>query len=360
MKTIHSYLFSQVIRYTAAGLVFFTVVVILLDLFTNISTYITHDIGYMSIIRLSLLYIPKAMNFALAPAILFGVTYTLSSMHARNEIISILNSGISYYALISILLVFGLVLSFANFWFSEAVVIDTYRQKQEFSQDLTGYSSSYNNSNVVLISEDQQDVYYARYYNDRRAELASLVLIDRDDNLEFSSRTDIERAVYDEHTQTWKAYRVTEYMPSKDRLETRYAEQMELSGELFTPEDFRNITYDVNEMHLEEARKHIERIQRLDMQRYRELSADYHERYAFSLTPLIVVLISCSIGTRFKKNILLYSLLLCIIISLIYYVSEMLTMLLAKQGFLPPAAGGWIPVLFFSAVGFLSLFKVRT
>jgi lipopolysaccharide export system permease protein len=360
MKTIHSYLFVQVLRSTAAGLVFFTMVVILLDLFTNISIYITHDIGYMNIMRLSVLYIPKAMSFALAPAILFGVTYSLSSMHARNEIISILNSGISYYALISILLIFGLLMSFGNFWFTESVVIDSFRQKQDFSQELTGFSTSYNNSNVVLISENQEDVYYARYYNDRRAELTSLVLIDRDEDRRFLSRTDIDRAVFDEQTQTWRAFGVREYVPTGDRLETRYAEQMELTGELFSPEDFRNITYDVNEMHLDEAREHIERIQRLDMQRFRELSADYHERYAFALTPLIVVLISCSIGTRFKKNILLYSLLLCIIISLIYYVSEMLTMLLAKQGFLPPAAGGWLPVIFFTAVGFLSLFKVRT
>jgi lipopolysaccharide export system permease protein len=335
-------------------------VVILLDLFTNISTYITHEVSYINIMKLTLLYLPKAISYAIAPSMLFAVTYTLSSMHARNELISILNSGISYYALISILIIFGLAVSVGNFLFQEHLVIDSYAEKQELTQEVTGFSTSYNNSNVVLLSEDQRDVYYARYYNDRRQELSSLVLIFRDEQGRMDRRIDIDTAVFDDELSQWTGTGVSEYRVVDREIAAIEGERMFLSSELFEPEDFRKITYDINEMNIKEAKYYMERMQRLDMQRFRELAADYYERFAFSLTPLIVVLISCSIGTRFKKNILLYSLLLCIIISLLYYVSEMLTMLLAKQGFLPPAAGGWIPVIGFAAAGFIALFKVRT
>ncbi|MGM0431671.1 MAG: LptF/LptG family permease [Spirochaetota bacterium] len=360
MKQLHWYVLKTIIANTLAALAFFTLVVVLLDLFNNISMYIAEDVSLGYISYITLLYIPKAMIYALSPAVLFGVTYSLAGMHANNELISILNSGISYYAFISVILVFGILISFVGFLFQEYVVIDTYAEKQDITEQVSGRMTSYNNSNVVLLSPDQQHIYYARYYNDQRRELTGFVALYRNAEGTLTSRIDARSATYNHQKGRWDLTEVTRYEILPDSVETSALQEFSLSSDEFVPSDFRDITYDIERMRLNEAKEHIERMGRLDSQRERSLKADYYERFAFSLTPFIVVLISCLLGTLFKKNILLYSLLVCIIISLLYYVAEMLTMLLAKQGFLPAAAGGWLPVVVFSIVGITALFKVRT
>jgi lipopolysaccharide export system permease protein len=78
---------------------------------------------------------------------------------------------------------------------------------------------------------------------------------------------------------------------------------------------------------------------------------DLYRKLSFAATPLIVALIASSLGSAFRKNILLMSLLLSLVVSVLYYVLQMVTGILAKNGVLPPLAGAWIPFLFFLVVG---------
>lgn len=360
MKVLQRYILRQTLFTWLNSLAFFTVIILLLDLFTNINIYISSSVPISSILYLSALYIPKAMSYAVAPGLLFAVTYAISSLHSRNELVSILNSGISFFSFIRNVILLGLFLSILGFLFQEYVVIDTFRQKEELTNSIIGYSSSYNNNDVVLIAEDQSTVYYARYYNDRKQKLSDVLIIERDDSGLLSKRIDIEEAVYDESSQSWECFSVTTYLIMDGKVQTEYIDSMSLPDELFTPEDFQDITFNIQEMHIEEARKYIQKIRSIDQKKYASLLTDYYERFAFSLTPLIVVIISCSLGSRFKKNILLYSLLLCIIISVLYFVFEMLTILLAKQHFIPPLVGAWLPVVVFSCIGILLLRHART
>ncbi len=360
MRILHSYLLRSVLRVTLYAVLFFSAIVILLDLFTNLNMYISNDVPLSQVLYLSYLYIPKAITYAISPSILFGVTFTISNMHSRNELVSILNSGISYYRFIDVILIMGLLAGGMNFLFQEYVVIDSFTKKSELSNTLIGYSTSYNNSNVVLLSQDSNNIYYARYYNDKRSELSNIILLIRDSEGSLLSRVDAKKATYSRDTNEWILEEVKKYEIEDGRVSSTYLRSDHLSGSYFLPEDFRDITYNIQEMRIPEAKMYLKRIRFLDLQRYRILLTDYYERFSFSLTPFIVAIISCSLGSRFKKNILLYSLLLCIIISVFYYIFEMLTILLAKQNYLPPVIGAWLPVIVFSIASLISLRRVRT
>ncbi len=343
------------------SIMFFAVIVILLDLFGNINMYITNDIPLSQIGYLTLLYIPKAISYSISPALMFSITFTISSLHSRNEIVSILNSGISYFRFISSLLFLGLFLSIGGFLFQEVLVIDSFSEKEELTSTIIGYSTSYNNNNVVLISQKSNEVYYARYYNDKRSEISSLIIITRDDMGVVTRRLDAKKATYVEKEQSWMLNDVTIY--TIDEMQTLMATEqdiMVLQDENIKPDDLRDITFDIQEMKIQDAKLYIERLRYIDFKKFLSLQTDYYERFAFSLTPLIVVIISCSLGSRFKKNILLYSLLLSIIISVFYYIFEMLTILLAKQHYIPPLLGAWLPVVLFGVLSLLMLRKVRT
>lgn len=359
MRILRRYILSSVFITTFYAVLFFTAIVLMLDLFTNLNTYLSNDIPLKEILTLSMLYIPKAVSFALSPALLFSVTFSISSLHSRNELVSVLTSGISYFWFIRSVLITAVLLCFALFVFQEVAVIDTYEKKQEYSSQLIGHTASYNNSHVVLMNEDSTQVLYIRYYNDVRIEANDMILISRDQDGNLTTREDIVKATYDPESGLWLLSGSTIYTIGEKTPEVQYISEQK-SSFWFEPEDLRDITFDITQMRLQEARTYLQRIRALDVRMYRSLLTDYYSRFSSSFTPLIVILISISIGSRLRKNILLYSLLFCIIISVLYFIFEMVTILFAKQQFISPAAGAWSPVLLFLGISIILLRHVRT
>jgi lipopolysaccharide export system permease protein len=71
-------------------------------------------------------------------------------------------------------------------------------------------------------------------------------------------------------------------------------------------------------------------------------------------------MLSISMGGRFRKNILLMSLLSSLGAASVFYVIEMLTMMMARMGYIPPIIGAWFPVFVFIIVGFFLLKTAKT
>jgi lipopolysaccharide export system permease protein len=72
------------------------------------------------------------------------------------------------------------------------------------------------------------------------------------------------------------------------------------------------------------------------------------------------MILSVSMGGRFRKNILLMSLLASLSTAVVFYVTEMITMMMAKLGYIPPIIGAWFPVFTFIIVGLFLLKSART
>jgi lipopolysaccharide export system permease protein len=67
-----------------------------------------------------------------------------------------------------------------------------------------------------------------------------------------------------------------------------------------------------------------------------------------------------ALSGKTRKNVLLVSLGLSISSVVLFYVMQMVTMLMARFGTVPPVFGGWFPVLFFIFLGGFLLRYTRT
>jgi lipopolysaccharide export system permease protein len=93
---------------------------------------------------------------------------------------------------------------------------------------------------------------------------------------------------------------------------------------------------------------------------YAEAEADYFHRFSFPAVSFVVIFLSVTMGGRFRKNILLMSLLASLGTAVVYYVVEMISMMSAKVGMIPPQAGAWIPVLLCVIAGLFLLRYSKT
>jgi len=93
---------------------------------------------------------------------------------------------------------------------------------------------------------------------------------------------------------------------------------------------------------------------------YHEYLSQYYRRFSFPFTTFIVLFFSVSIGGRFKKNILLMSLLVSLGLAVLYYVTEMMTMIFAKWEYISPLAGAFLPLFIFTVLSVAMLKIART
>ncbi|MDC7222233.1 MAG: LptF/LptG family permease [Spirochaetales bacterium] len=355
MKTLTKMIYRDLIPVFLVALTFFVMVLQLLDIFNNLWKFLNNEVPLGTVFLIALYYIPKCVSYVLPVTILFSVTYTLGNYFANNELIAILNSGISLFRLSLPILFLGLFVSLGSFVFDQYVVIDTYRLKNEMTQELTGKKENYNNSQVTILTEGGERIYHAVFYNDNSQELSKPLVLERDEEGRLIRRIEAERASWEEDHWEFSRVRIYENFSREEAPELT-------SLELFTdpvlneePATFRRDLRNVEEMSLRDARAWILSQMKAGLP-YKEALTDYYQRYSFALTSFIVTLISCALGSRFKKNILLMSLLSSLGLSVIYYIFQMITALMATYGTVSPLAGAWLGFLLFF-VGGIILFR---
>jgi len=383
MRTLHGMLLKSFFPIFIIAFLFFILTLEMVDLFANLLRYLNNDASVSQILLVSLYYLPKCATYSLPPALMFAIAFSLGNLYARNELISILGAGISFRRLIIPLLAIGVLFSFGYFYFHEQVVINTYIQKNSLSQSLLGQKVSYSNTNITVLGADNRNVYHADYYNDASRTLSGLTVVKRDGQGRFTSRLECEWAEYSED-KGWILYNVSQFVrrfEEKDvhgsgaggsaeepmetsavviEIDSSFIPQLNDPSMTVLPINFQRKTRNIDELKYREAQEWIQTLRKTGRVGYRSALTDYYKRFSFAFTPFIVVLISASIGSRFKKNILLMSLLVSLIISVIYYVGDMILGLFAKQGIIEPASGAWGAVIIFTFIGALLLKFAKT
>ncbi|WP_020613618.1 LptF/LptG family permease [Sediminispirochaeta bajacaliforniensis] len=342
------------------SLILFSFVVVLVELFSNLWRYLQNDAVLAEILFTSLLYYPKALTLALPPSILFAIAFTLGSYQANNELLALFSSGISLLRFAVPIIALSALLSVGSYFFQEHLVIPKSAQKQILTDRLSGRSSVGNNNNVVILSGEGRFLYKIDYYNAKNESLTGVSVLIRDSQGNFKKRIESEWAQYDE-SGLWVFHRVRLFEVLSDKRVTEQFFLTYRNPELSeSPSSFRKQIGSVNELQRKEAKVWIERLRKSGSERYHKELTAYYERFSFSLTPLIVTLLSISLSGYFKKNILLMSLLSSVIVSVLYYVSEMVLVLFAQLGIIRPITGAWTSALLFLCISLFLLKKAKS
>jgi lipopolysaccharide export system permease protein len=357
LKTIHLMLLRSFLMLLAIALLFFVLLVQMFDLFSNLWRYLAQDTSLSAILRIGWLYLPKCISYALAPALLFACSYALGLLHKNNELIAILGSGISLYRLLAPLLLLGLALSLGSYWFEESVVIDSLRLKNELYRASVKLELPLSRTNVTVTSADGRIIYQADFYDDKKQSLNGVLILRRDAEGRFQERVDAERASW--NGGNWVLQNARRYRWEGEVLREEQLAQLDEKSLGEPPSTFRKSTRRVDEMGAAQARVFVTQLRRAGLP-YREALTEYYRKYFVALNPLIVLLIASGVGGRFRKNVLLLSLLAALLLSVVYYVGQMISLILAKNALIPPLAGASVSFIVFFAGGLAILRTART
>ena len=355
---LRSYLLRIFLPALGAALGLFALILELVDLFANLWRYLAQEAPLLSVLKVMALYLPTALSNGLPIALLFAASFSLASLYANNELTVIFGSGVSLARFTAPLFAVALLLCAGSFFFDDSVVLRTVKSKNELSRSLLNQRSSMSNPDVTVISRDGAIVYRVQFYDDASQNLSGITVMERDEKGEPVARTEASTARWD--GSRWVFGRVRRFEKAADGSWTDLSYGSWTSDRLDErPDAFRSQNRDLNEMSASELGIYVSFLRRAGLP-YAGAQAERHKRYSFAFTPIVVVLLAGAAGGRFRKNVLLASLLTSLLAATMYYVAQMITMLLAKTGSIDPRVGAWAPLVVFVAAGVLLFRTSRT
>lgn len=342
-------------------------------------------------------------------AALFAAIYTINKMARNNELIAVINSGMSIYRMTASMAIFGLVFSIFLVWFNDEVVFPAERRANQIS-DRIRHGENPNSKSVSDIRLwGQTGVFWkAKYYDDRRMELRDLLLLKLRKRVgeklpaEMALNELVNRAVpvksvtvrsnasggadlvvrsvpdinsvrylddvrlltparywlfrveaasarYNKNRQGW------DFQKGRIRYYDGPAERViEFENRFFPlaeiPFDFERADTRVNGMTTGEARVHIRKLEKLGAAHRKEL-VEYYLKFSFPLVNAIIIIIGISFGGFSPRSVLVLSFFIAVLVYLLYYTFVALGLSLGKTGVLDPALGAWLGNIGFFALG---------
>jgi lipopolysaccharide export system permease protein len=349
------YLIRQFLPIFFVASAMFMLVLSLIDLFAHLVRYLNYDVPFSIILKISVYYLPKSFSYAMPISLLFAAAYTLGDLYSRNELTTVFASGIPFWRFSISLALIGLLASIFSFFFEDIVVIPTLRVKNELSRRALHQIRTENNSEIVIKVRNGQLIYSVDYYDHVARILNGLSIIEVDPNGEMVSHVRARSAAWND--TYWELSGAIIYQYEDGILRIR-----PLTGNTSFrehPEIFRRNAVNVEELASRDAGLLVRDLKSAGFPFIGAL-ANYYHRFSFALTSFIVMILSISMGGRFRKNILLMSLFSSLSVAVVYYVMEMVCMTMAGLGYIHPFIGAWFPVLSFIIIGLFLLRSAKT
>jgi lipopolysaccharide export system permease protein len=349
------YLVRQFIPIFFVAVSMFVFLLLLIDLFSNLVRYLNNEVPMLTILKISLYFIPKSVSYAMPISLLFAAAYTLGDLYAKNELTTVFSSGIPFWRFSVPLLVIGVIASIFSFFLDDIVVIPTLKVKNDLSRRALRQHITESNSDVVIKAKNGRLIYSVDFYDHEKFILTGVNIIETNETGEFVSQIRAPSAVWADTCWEFKNAVIYEYEEGILRVrpffsDTSYDEP---------PDMFRRKAVNVEELPAKEAGLLVNDL-RLAGLPYSHVQANYYHRYSFAAASFIVMILSISMGGRFRKNILLMSLFTSLSVAVVYYIMEMLSMTMAGLNYIHPATGAWFPVFFFIIIGVLLLRSAKT
>ncbi|MBQ3670396.1 MAG: LptF/LptG family permease [Treponema sp.] len=351
------YLFRKTIPLFVGAIFFFAFVLCLVDLMMNLWNYISNGVPVKTVGLIMLYYVPKTIWYATPIALLFAVSYALSDFYAQNELLAVFASGISLTRFTFPVLIFSFLLSFGLFWFDDNVVVRTYGKKSEMQELALNKEVNQNSDKVVVISENGNLVYKADFYNDSTKRLITFYAVVRNEDKTLNSIVRADSAVWD--NDHWRLSGGVQYKLVNKTFVSGGVEKSIADRLNEPPQTFRKNVVSIDSVNSRDARTYIEHLQRAGLP-YAEALSIYYKKFAFPFILFIVVFLSVGLSGKTRKNVMLMSLASCITGAVLFYVTQMITMLLAKFEYISPFMGAWFPVFLFVVIAIVLLRFART
>ncbi|MBI5194463.1 MAG: LPS export ABC transporter permease LptG [Nitrospirae bacterium] len=357
MKTVNRYIiieFLKLLLLFAAGM---TIIYMVVDLFENLSDFTKIQTDFTTIVIYFLLRIPQAIYLIAPISFLFASFINLGLFSKYNEITAMRSSGINSFNIASSKLIITLIFSLAIFLFNDTVVPATNKASEEikrqaekkpkemfFKEDSLWFKSGkYTLFNVRFIEPEKNTLWRINvYYLNNSFEIRESISADKavQENGQWFLETGIRRV--------FNTSKIPVNVYPFDKLKTDIP---------FNLKDVKHAVVTASETRFGVLKSYVEKIEQegYDVKR---LNVDLFAKTSFPFAGFILTLIGISLAFFIKRlGGIASGAGVCIVISMLYWVSFSFSLHLGYAGHLPPLLSAWLANIVFLAIGGFMFFR---
>jgi lipopolysaccharide export system permease protein len=303
-------------------------------------------------------------------AVLFGALFTAGKSANLSELTAMRASGVSLYRFMAPFLVTAAIISLLSIYFGGYVVPMANKTKVYLEQTYLKKGLTFTGSNIYFQDSRTRIVSISFFdHNTNRANRVSIQDFNAKDLTEMTGRIDAQFLQYDTLTGNWIALKGAQRFFSNENLLSnlesvhpmaeKYFDSLTVTDLHFKPDDLTKKQQKPIEMNLDELSESIDAQKRAGNNPTATL-IEYHSRFAFALTNVIIVLFGLPIATSKKRRGGLAAQVgINILITFIYLVFMKVSQAFGKNGALDPLLTAWFANLIFLAGTVITLPKMK-
>ena len=359
MKILDKYLIKQFLQTIVFGLLAFTVIFIVIDAMENLDDFIDQNVPALTILHYYFVFSPEIIKLMLPVSVLFSALFTAGKSANLSELTAMRASGVSLYRFMSPFVATTLVICLLSIYFGGYIVPMANKTKIYIEQVYLKKGIVYSGSNIFF--QDSQTRIVSISFFDIATNNASRVSI-QDFNATnltgMTSRIDAQSLKFDSLSSNWIAMDGVLRSFFNVSQSADYFDSLKIDDLNFKPEDLIKKQRKPQEMNLNELIDLIDTQERAGNDPTATL-IEYHSRYAFALTSVIIVLFGLPISANRRKGGLAVQVGINILITFIYLVFMKVSQAFGKNGALDPILTAWFANLIFAAGTFITLPRMK-
>lgn len=331
------------------------IIYIVQDFIQHINSFLGSGKSFNLVIMYYLYWAPKMFFQTFPLPVLFASVYIISNLNFHNELIAIHSSGISTLQLSIPLLIFIFLFTGVLIATQDYYVTNTYKKKLEIEKILFNRKIIKDNYNISKKGFDNT-FFFIRKYTAKNQRLDSIHIIKFSKDGEIIQDIKAGYGIYDSKTNKWIFYNVYETFYSHKLLVRYYTNKgYDLKEK---PLFFARTSDNVETMTIKEAMEYINMLKTSgNTNFYDELY--FWEKFSLPIGAFIIAIFGIAAGTYFRHNVLINSLILCLVVFAIYYWVLNTFFLFGRKGFGTPFLAAWIGDFIFVILGIISLTKTK-
>lgn len=359
IKILDRYLIKQFLQTIAFGLFAFTLIFVVIDAMENLDDFIDQSVPTLKILHYYLVFSPEIIRLMTPVAVLFAALFTAGKAANLSELTAIKASGVSLFRFMLPFLVTTFFITIFSIYFGGYLVPMANKTKINIEQVYLKKNLTFAETNIYFQDSKTRIVSIGYFDSDKnRANNVSIQEFDTEDFTKMTKRIDAIFLEYDDSAKTWIAKNgvIREFLPNNQNA--FYFEKQIIKNLNFLPDDLTTKQRKTSEMNLTELRELINSQLRAGNDPTSTL-IEYHSRFAFAATSLIVVLFGLPISANKRKGGLAAQVGLNILVTFLYLVFMKISQAFGKNGSLDPVLTAWFANFIFLAAAVYNLYRAR-
>lgn len=337
---LDSYILKKFLGSVVYSIMLLMAIIVVVDISENLQHFLDNNAPLSAVVTgYYLNFIPYFINLFIPLFTFISVIWFTSRLSAHNEIVAILNGGVSFYRMLLPYLVGAMIVAVCSLVLANFVVPKTNMGMYKFRENYMAHSDLAN-VNIHIKNSSNSYVYIERWTKSEKTGYQFTYEVLGEKSIEY--KLSAQRVVYNEDTKNWTLYGGTErQIVGEEELFSTFVQKdtvfnlspLDLNQEAFVSETMS--TPQLNRFIKEEKAKGSTLVDQYVIEQQRRLANPFGT--------IIMTIFALSVSSRKTRRGVGVHVFIGMGLAFSFVFFQQISTVFSVQGNMPPGLGTWIP-----------------